>query len=304
MKSTSFATVMLIAIFILPCNIHAQDLEPRAYSPSPVGTSFLVVGFGRSSGGVVTDPTIPITDVHATVYTPFTGVGHTFGLFGRQTLVTAALPYAWGKVTGEVGEEEGEVTRSGLADTSLKFAINLHGSPAQSFAEFARTPHKSFILASSLSISAPSGQYDGTKLINLGTNRWAIKPEIGFSYPAKKFYFDVYLAAASFTENTQFYPGQSIRKQDILASVQGHVSYTVRRGMWMAFDSTWFGGGAVHINGGPATGRLDNSRIGATMSAPIGKWQSVKASYSSGVSERVGTNFRTVSVGWQYVWPH
>jgi hypothetical protein len=36
----------------------AQELEPRAYSPSPVGTTFLLGGFGRSEGGILFDPSL------------------------------------------------------------------------------------------------------------------------------------------------------------------------------------------------------------------------------------------------------
>jgi hypothetical protein len=37
------------------------------------------------------------------------------------------------------------------------------------------------LLGASLKIIAPTGQYDPTKLINWGINRWAIKPEFGYS---------------------------------------------------------------------------------------------------------------------------
>jgi hypothetical protein len=33
----------------------AQDLEPRAYSPAPIGTTFVVAGFGRSQGPILVD---------------------------------------------------------------------------------------------------------------------------------------------------------------------------------------------------------------------------------------------------------
>jgi hypothetical protein len=264
--------------------------------------SFLVFGFARSNGGIVFDPTIPVTNVQATIYTPIVGVGHTFGVFRREALLTATLPYAWGKATGAVGDEQGEVTRSGLADLHLKFAINLHGCPAQTPGEFVEAPHKAVIVASSITVDAPSGQYSSTKLINLGTNRWAFKPELGVSFPVKRFDFDGYLAAWFFGTNEQYYPGSSTRTENSLRSVQAHVSYTIRRAMWVAFDSTWYAGGGAHTNGGPVVDPQSNGRLGVTMSLPFGKRQSAKLSYSSGIFERSGTDFTTIALSWQYMW--
>jgi hypothetical protein len=268
----------------------AQDLEPRAYSASPIGVNFLVLSFGRSTGSVLLDPTLPVTDVHATLNLPAIGFGHTFGVFGRQSLVTVGLPYVWGDATGNVAEQSRRITRSGLADLRMKFSLNLHGNPALTPVEFA-SRKDTFIVGTSVSIVAPTGQYDPTKLINLGTNRWAFKPEIGISYPFKKFYLDAYCGAWLFTRNAAFYPGDLIRKQDPITSFQVHMSYTFRSRLWLAADATWYGGGATWVNNAPPTVRQNNSRAGLTLSLPAGKRQSLKLAYSSGTTSTLGTDF-------------
>jgi hypothetical protein len=293
-------TLALLCISSRP--VRAQDLEPRAYSASPVGTTFAGIGFGRSAGDITFDPTIPITNVNGTFYTPVLGLGQTFALFGRQALLTASLPYAWGTITGDVGEQSGSITRSGLADVKARFSVNLYGNPAMTPREFAQRDHHSFIIATSLTLDAPSGQYSGTKLINLGTNRWAFKPEIGASLPIRKFYFDLYAGAWLYTANSDFYPGGQRRTQDPLTTLQAHVSYNFRRNLWAAFDSTWYGGGATTVNGGQPSERQSNSRLGATLSLPLIHNQSLKIAYSSGVTGTIGASFNTVSIGWQYVW--
>lgn len=279
----------------------AQDLEPRAYSVSPVGVTFLQFGFARSSGDVTFDPTIPITNVEATFYSPTVAVSHTFGLFGRQTLLSVGIPYSWGNVSGDVGTQSGTVYRSGLADMRFRYSINLHGSPAQSPKDFKPTSHD-YVIGTSLSVQAPSGQYGSTKLINIGTNRWAFKPEIGFSYPVRRLFLDLYAGATFFADNGSYYPGTSDRSQAPLTALQAHVSYTVRRGLWAAFDATWYGGGAVSLNGGPFSDRQSNSRLGGTVSLPLPGRQSIKVAYSSGVSGRIGADFSTLSISWQRVW--
>jgi outer membrane putative beta-barrel porin/alpha-amylase len=295
--------VCLALLALFPsCFVFAQELEPRTYSPSPVGTTFLVVGFARSSGGVTFDPTVPVTDLQAKLNSPFLGLGTTFGLFGRQSLLTAALPYVWGHASGNVAEQQRLITRSGLANANFRFAFNIIGSPALKPKQFAAAKHQNFILAASLSVNTPTGQYDSTKLINLGTNRWSFKPEVGVSTPlTKKLSLDFYAAASFFTVNSSFFPGHSVRSQDALGSMQAHLSYAARRGLWIAFDSTWYGGGATHLNRGPATSRQSNSRVGGTVSLPIHKLQSVKLSYSSGLTARTGSSFDTLAISWQYV---
>ncbi len=295
--------VALGALWLLLCmGAAAQDLEPRAYSPSPVGTSFVGFSLSRSSGDISFDPTIPITNAHAALNSSAMGVGQTIGLLGRQAMITAGLPYVWGNVSGDVGELSASVYRSGVADLKTRFSLNLVGVPAMTPREFAQRTRKNFIVAASLSMSWPTGQYGNTKLINLGTNRWSFKPEIGISYPVKKLDLDLYVAGTWFTDNKSFYTGQSVRSQDVLTALQGHVSYTVKPRLWVAVDSTWYGGGATEVNGGPPTGRQGNTRLGATASLPLWKGQSLKATYSSGVSGNIGQKFTTLGVGWQYVW--
>ncbi len=295
-------SIACLSFFALSAAAAAQELEPRAYSPSPVGANFAVVGFGRSTGGVVTDPSLPVTDVSAHINGFNLGYGRTFGLLGRQALVIAALPYAWGDVEGSVGEQYRRITRSGLADLRAKLSVNLYGNPALPPAEFMKQRPKPFLVGASLTVSAPTGEYDSTKLINLGNNRWAFKPEVGISYTWKRLNFDLYGGAWFFTENPAFYPGGSTKQQDPLASLQAHVSYTISQGFWAALDSTWYSGGATHVNGDPPTARLNNSRLGVTVSVPVAARQSVKLAYSEGASVRTGSDFKVISVAWQLLW--
>jgi hypothetical protein len=291
-----------VFLAVMASSGEAQELEPRAYSASPVGANFAVVGYGRSTGQVVTDPTLPISDVSAHINALSLGLGRTFGVGGRQGLVTASLPYSWGDAEGNVGEEQRRITRSGLVDLRAKLSVNLFGSPALTPAKFAQRPRERFILGTSLAVAAPTGQYEPSRLINLGNNRWAFKPEIGLSVPWRRFYFDAYAGAWFFTDNSDYYPGGSTRDQDPLTSLQAHVSYTFRRRLWLAVDSTWYGGGNTQVDDGAPSGRLSNSRLGATLSVPIIGGHSTKVAYSTGASVRSGSDFESVAIAWQYQW--
>ncbi len=115
----------------------AQDLEPRSYSPSPVGLNFLVLSYAHQSGEILFDPTLPFENVEAKLNAGAIAYGRTFGLAGRSASVLAALPYVWGEVSGDVLEQRRSITRSGLADMRLRFAMNILGGPALKPKEFA-----------------------------------------------------------------------------------------------------------------------------------------------------------------------
>src|SRR5262249_32106829 len=145
----------LVLVFLLIHGIAAaQELEPRAYSRSPVGTTFAAIAFGRSSGGVSFDPSVPLTDVHATLYSTGIGLGQTFPLLGRQALATISLPYAWGDVSGRINELSGTTHRSGTADIRARLSVNLYGSPALWPSEFAAVKKRSLVIGTSLTINA------------------------------------------------------------------------------------------------------------------------------------------------------
>ena len=279
---------------------HAQDLEPRAYAASPEGAFFLVAGLQRSTGAVVTDPTLPLQDVEASIYAAPLAVGYTFGLLGKLALVTAAVPVSYGKVSGEVAEESRSVTRSGLVDSRVKFSVNLTGNPAMGARAFAVSPRK-VIVGTSLTMIAPTGQYKATQLVNLGTNRWAFKPEIGVGVPLGRWDVDAYAGVWLFTKNADYFPAGVERTQDPVFTLQGHTSYTFRPRLWVAVDATWYRGGAARVGSGPPLRGMNNSRLGLTVSLPVARSQSIKVALSGGVAARTGTDFRTLSIGWQWL---
>jgi hypothetical protein len=148
----------------------------------------------------------------------------------------------------------------------------------------------------------PASQYYNTKLINLGTNRWAFRPEIGISVPKGRWSLDAYLASWFYTENADFYPGTLVRTQDPLLAIQAHACYTIRPRLWMAVDGTWYRGGRSRVGDGAPSAELNNTRAGVTVAMPLGARYSVKVAYTSGLIERAGSNFRTVAVAWQAAW--
>ena len=292
--------LLLISLFLtISVTLSAQDLNPRAYTRVPVDMPFMVAGFGYTYGSVLLDPTLPIKDLEAKVETPSLGVGTTFSLFGLTSQAFVVLPYSWAQVSGKVVGEDSSITRSGLGDTRFRLSVLFLGAPAVTMAQFAKSSPQS-VLGASITVIAPTGQFLSDKLINLGTNRWSFKPEIGLSYMVtKQWFIDLYAGVWLFTNNDSFYPGNSVRSQDPLIALQTHISYNFNPIMWAAIDLTYYTGGQSSINDIYNDDRQNNSRIGGTFNFPLSKQSSIKIAYSTGAIIRFGANFSTVSAAWQ-----
>ncbi len=279
---------------------YAQDLDPRAYIRIPIKTTNLIAGAGYSFGNVVMDPSIPIKNIKADVQAASVGVARSFKLGGLTAQAMAVLPYTWAQVSGEVNEQAQSITRAGFADARMRVSVLFLGAPAMTLEQFKKTPPAKTILGASINMVAPTGQFFSDKLINLGTNRWAFRPELALSHHVgKRWLLDVYTGVWFFTENKSFYPGTSVRGQEPMGAFQGHISYNIQPLMWVALDMTFYTGGRSTVDGVQMDDRQSNSRIGGTLVLPVGKRNSVKIAYSTGAIIRSGADFTTVSAGWQ-----
>lgn len=277
-----------------------QDMEPRAYSRAPVGAQSVLLTYAYQSGDFLTDAALPLQDVSIHMNSASVGYARTFGLAKKQANFGIAIPYIYANVQGRVFETQQEVTRSGLGDLRVRLTTHLFGAPALTPKEFAA--HKSrTLVGASLSMVVPTGQYDPRRLINLGSNRWAFKPEVGISKPWGPWTVEVAGGAWLFTANKKFFGGVR-REQKPLLSLQGHLIYTIRPRMWAAVDATYYNGGRTVVNGKRNADIQNNSRLGATFSYPIGQHNSLKFIWARGVTTRIGGNVNTIAVGWSYSW--
>ena len=171
--------MILLVLAAFTANVASgQEMEPRTYSPAPVGTQFVVLTYGYQSGDVLFDSSLPLLDVSVRVNAGSVGYGRTISLAGRQTNVSVLFPYTWGTARGSVFENQVAVRRSGGGDVRVRFSTILKGGKALAPKEFAARKPETLIGASVL-VAVPTGQYDPQRLVNPGTNRWAFKPEIG-----------------------------------------------------------------------------------------------------------------------------
>jgi len=292
-----FSTVIVLSQL---STVNAQVLEPRSYSNIPVGMNFIIAAYSYNTGGVLFDPSIPLENAHINIHGSALAYAHSLkigGLLGKFDIIA---PYAWLSGTAEFQGETVSRVVSGLGDPLVRMSVNLIGAPALSLAEF-KDYKQNFILGVSMQVSLPLGQYDPDRIVNIGTNRFTFKPELGISKTFGHVFIDLAGAVAIYTVNNEFYQGKT-RSQAPIESAQGHVIYTFRKGIWAAIDGTYYWGGRTTLDGVKGNDLQKNTRVGFTFVMPLSMHHSIKMNYSTGVSTRTGTDFDSYSIGWQYRW--
>ena len=290
-------TAMLSA---LPGTASSQELEPGAYWPLPVGLNIVTVVGGVNWGDVNFDPSLPVEDARATIGTGAVAFARAFSVAGRTAMASGMLPVLRGHLTGQYRGTFTEVDRFGIGDPRLKVAVNLYGAPAMTPSQF-RSYRQGSIVGVSVTVVPPLGQYDSARLINLGTNRWSFKPELGLSHARGKWVFEMMAGVWWFTDNDEFAPDRT-RQQDPIVATQFHVTHRFTPAMWLSANANFYTGGRTTVDGLPNLDLQRNSRVGATFSRGLGRGHALRASISRGAYTTVGADFTAIAVGYNYAW--
>ena len=280
--------------------VRAQSIEPRSYSNAPVGMNFLIGGVAYTRGGVAFDSSLPLTDPDLSTTSAVLGYARALDLWGRSGKFDVIVPYT--SLSGSALYLGAPIERNvnGLADPAFRLSMNFYGAPALAPSEF-RSYEQDLIVGASIQVLVPAGQYDPTRLVNIGTNRWYFKPEIGVSKAVGAWTLEGMAAVTLFTTNGDFFNGNR-RAQDPLYSIRTHLIYNFPRGMWGSVDATYFAGGRTTVNGTLNADLQQNWRLGTTLAFPIDLRNSVKLYASRGVSARTGNSYDLVGAAWQYRW--
>lgn len=297
-RSGIILLTVLFAAITIP--VEAQQLEPRTYSNTPVGMNFLIAGYGYATGSIVSDPSLPLENAAIDNHELVLGYARSLDVWGMSGKFDMILPYAWASGSAEFAGESRERHVDGFGDPHLRLSVNFYGAPALSLKDF-RDYQQDILVGASLQIGIPVGQYDADRLLNIGTNRWTIHPELGVSKAFGPLTLEVAAGVYLYTDNTDFLGGYT-REQDPLYSFQAHLIYNRPSGIWFAVDGTYYTGGTTTIESVSQSERQDNSRIGLTAAFPIDRHQSLKIFAATGVYARTAGDFDDVGVAWQYRW--
>ncbi len=289
---------MLLAV----ASASGQALEPRLYNNVPNKLNFVALGYAFTQGDVLVDPSLPLEDANLKIHMPIFAYVRSLNVAGRSGKLDILVPFAWlsgsARFTGDEELTYREI--SGVGDPSFRFTVNLYGAPALNLKDFMQYRQKS-VVGVSFQVIAPLGQYDPSKLANVGTHRWTFKPEIGISQALGRLILEASAGAAFFTTNNNFWGG-NIRKQKPMLSLQGHGIYTFKSGIWTAIDLTYYAGGRTTVNDVLKNDLQTNWRTGLTLALPIDRRNSFKLFFSTGLYTRTGNAFNIFGIVWQYRW--
>jgi hypothetical protein len=294
------AALIALAHLAAPSAAWAQDIEPRQWSNTPVDVNFLISGYAYTQGGVAFGPSLPLTSPHLQTDNGVLGFARSLDFWGYSAKFDTSVPYTWLSGSADYLGQPLQRTVDGFGDPVFRLSVNLYGAPALRLNDFA-SYKQDWIVGASLQVSVPSGQYDETRLVNIGTHRWFFKPNLGVSKAIGPWILEATAEVTIYTDNRDFFRGTTL-SQDPLYGVQGHVIRSFRYGIWASVDATYFTGGNTQINGVPNNELQRNWRVGVTLAIPLTPRNSIKLYASNGVSSRTDDGYKLFGVAWQYRW--
>ena len=257
------AATRLLLMLLISTGAAAQDLEPRAYSNLPIGQNFLIAAYAHSEGEIAPSPSVPIKDFDLTIDGYVGGYARSIDMWGKSGRVDVVWSRICMKGSAIVNEVKIKGDRCGTSDPQAKLTYLFYGAPAMNLAQYKVTP-VSRVIGVSVAVSPPLGDYNNENIINTGSNRWTVKPEIGISNRRGNWSLEASYGVRLFTDNDK-YAGQTKLEQDPLYQLQAHAIYHLKQGRWLSVNGNYFWGGETQKDGLGSDDRQENSRIGVTL---------------------------------------
>lgn len=299
-----FAILLLMNLGLVE-KVSAQDLEPRRWSHLPTGQNIVGAGYVYTEADVFFSPVFKIT--HATSRINGLGVSaiHTFDLAGKSARFSLMLPYVSGRWEGDIDNEFQVIHRRGVGDPRLRLSVNLYGAPALKGSEFEqyRAEHATnTVVGASIAVTLPLGKYCDDCLINIGNNRWSVRPQIGVVHTRGPWSVELTGSAFMFSNNDRFFDNAVLKQKNVYA-LQTHVIYNFKPDLWASLSTGYGSGGRIRIDDLKTKFEVDNWVWAASLGTPIGKTQSLKLTWLSGRTQNlVGRDSDNLLLSWSMRW--
>ncbi len=304
MRGSPFRTSVLFILctwFLLTEQAHCQDLEPRRWTPLPAGTSILGAGYSKTTGDIALDPLLLLEDGTADVdslvisYSRFFALGRKLGRFD------AIIPLQHANWNGLLDGAPASVTREGIADPIFRFSMILLGAPvagAGQSPQDATTRRVNTVVGAAIAVGAPLGDYLDDKLLNLGQNRYVIRPQIGIVHTRGPWSYELTGSTFFPTDNDAFFNGKK-RQQDPTFAIQTHLIRVFQPGLWASLSAAYGWGGENTVDAVPKDDNRRDVLVAASMGFPVARNQGVKFAYiASRKNTDTGSNLDTLAVSW------
>ncbi|MBT8039138.1 MAG: transporter [Xanthomonadales bacterium] len=306
MSPLSLRRVVLLALVMVaavagPSAVFGQDIEPRRWTPMPTGLNVVGLGTSYTTGDIFFNPVLELDDVETEIAGGALMYMRSFGIAGKSARLDVKLPYASGRWSGLLSGEPAKTRRRGFADPRLRFSVLLYGSPALDRQAFASTPRSRTVVGAAVGVKLPWGEYFPEKLINLGSNRWTIRPQLGITHTRGRWTWEMTGSVIWYSDNDAFF-GDSQLENDNLWTLQGHAIYTFKPGLWVSMSTAYGNGGDAFVDGEDKDLKVDNWLIALSAGIPINPQQGIKVSWiRTRTQNATGADLDNLSVGWSFM---
>jgi len=286
-------TLSLLTLFIVATPLFSQDLEPRRWTVMPEGMNVVGIGYGHTSGDVLFDPVMQIKDAEVKADTLAVSYIRSFSLAGKALRFDVFLPWHSAQWEGILRGNPNSAERKGFGDSRFRLSVNLLNTSTQNTNETSKT-----VVGAGIAMTAPTGEYDKNKLINLGQNRFVIRPQIGVVHTRGAWSYELTGSVFFFTDNNDYFK-ESIQSQDPLYAIQTHAIYVFDSGIWTSLSAGYGWGGISSINNEKKDNEWNNLLMALSFGFSLSRTQSIKFNYMHAQTQNVtGSNTDTLSIGW------
>jgi hypothetical protein len=272
----------------------------------PLGKEFGGVVYGYTHADIYLNPSLRIENAELDLHTFGVSFTHPFELLGKSARFDLIQAYQDGRWSGTLDGTPASTSRSGLNDMTLRFSMNLYGAPPLSGEEFIKYRREvaecETIVGAGLVVVLPTGYYLRDRLLNLGSNRFTVRPQLGVVHSRGPWSFELTGSLWLYTDNNSFFKGSSL-EQDPLMSLQGHVVYTFRPGFWVASGAAYGMGGQTTLNGNEVNDYKNNFLWGTSLGFSVSPELGFRLTYiSSQTLERSGSDSDSFLFGATLMW--
>lgn len=274
----------------------------RDWQNTPIDMNFVFGYYNLVDTNTPIDTSLPINGLSLNANVYILRLARSFDLDGRNTAIQILQPYADLEASFDNAQYfSGTKRNGGRGDTQVVFAHNFFGGPALTAEQFAKWTPGTF-LSGAVTLVTPTGDYDRNRIINIGANRWVVKPELAFGTPIGPTWLEFNTYVSLFGDNDK-YQGSRKLEQKPLYAIETHYSYSINRALWVGLDATYNTGGESRINGADQDNKQENTLVGATLGFMLSPQFGGLVAYSDTVSERTGSpDVNTWTLRLQYVW--
>lgn len=284
---------------------YGLDPEPRRWSHLPLDTNFIGAAYIYTEADILVDPTLLIEDTQLEMNTLGIKYIHSFELLGKSARVDVTQSFQEGKWTGKLNGASTSTTRSGLADTLIRVAMNVYGAPplkGKEFAQYRATTKEETIVGLGLAVRLPTGEYMEDKLINLGQNRYVFRPQVGVTQQWGKWLAEATGQVAFYTDNDAFFNGNTLKQKPLFIG-SAHLIYMFRPDWWGSFSLGYDKGGEKNINGVDKNDAQQNIAGKISVGYSINRVSSIKFHYiKTRTQVSTGLDSNSLAVSASYAW--